>query len=36
MKLTVEKNLDNLAFKLNEDNLKLETVVVTAQRAGPP
>ncbi|MCK9305250.1 MAG: TonB-dependent receptor, partial [Bacteroidales bacterium] len=31
MKLTVEKNLDNLAFKLNEDNLKLETVVVTAQ-----
>lgn len=33
MKLTVEKNLDNLAFKLNEDNLKLETVVVTAQES---
>ncbi len=33
MKLTIEKNLDNLAFKLNEDNLKLETVVVTAQES---
>jgi hypothetical protein len=31
MKLTIEKNLDNLSFKLNEDNLKLQSVVVTAQ-----
>ena len=29
--ITVEKDLDNLVFKLNEDNLKLQTVVVTAQ-----
>ncbi|OFY39471.1 MAG: hypothetical protein A2X18_05100 [Bacteroidetes bacterium GWF2_40_14] len=29
--ITIEKDLDNLVFKLNEDNLKLQTVVVTAQ-----
>ena len=32
MNLTVEKDLESLVFKLNEDNLKLQTVVVTAQQ----
>ncbi|MFA5848605.1 MAG: TonB-dependent receptor [Bacteroidales bacterium] len=29
--ITIERDIENLSFKLAEDNLKLETVIVTAQ-----